>query len=204
MSNKEFNIWEEFAKETNGKFIEEFSWHSAKTEIDYKDLKIIFDNYTLWSGKYSTIMTRIIVPFNSVDNFRFKIYNSGLISHIEKLFGGQDVKIGREDFDEKFIIKANNELKIKTLLQNQKIRNLIESQKKVHIEISDQKGIWEEKLPEKEFELSFYEDGRIEDIERLKSMLNLFKEIIDALFQMKSIEKKSTANTRYKQFGDLA
>ena len=201
MSNKEFNIWEEFAKEANGKFIEEFSWHSAKTEIDYKDLKIIFDNYTLWSGKYSTKMTRIIVPFNSVDSFRFKIYNSGLISQIEKIFGGQDVKIGREDFDKEFIIKANNELKIKTLLQNQKIRSIIQNQRNVHIEISDQKGIWEEKLPEKEFELSLYEDGKIEDIERLKLMLNLFKEIIDALFKMKSIEKKSTANSYYNGFG---
>lgn len=194
MSNRESNIWKEFAKETNGKFIEEFSWHSAKTEIDYKDLKIIFDNYTLWSGKYNTIITRIIVPFNSVDNFRFEIYNSGLLSRIEKLFGGQDVKIGREDFDKKHTIKANNELKIKTLLQNQKIRNLIEIQKSVHIEISDQKGIWEEKLPEKEFELSYYEDGKIEDIERLKSILNLFKEIIGGLFQMNSIERKPIAN----------
>jgi hypothetical protein len=182
MIDRKSNIWKEFAKESNGKYIEGFSWQSAKTEIEYNDLKIIFDNYTLWSGKYSKEMTRIIAPFKSTDNFRFEIYRSGLIRNIEKLFGGQDVKIGHEDFDKEFIIKTNNEHKIKDLLQNQKIRNLIEIQKNVNIEISDQKGIWEEKLPEMEFELSFYEDGEIKDIEQLKNLLNLFKELIDALF----------------------
>ena len=191
MTNNKSNIWEEFAKETNGKFIAEFSWHSAKTEIEYNDLKIIFDNYTLWSGKYRKEMTRIIVPFNSIENFRFKIYKSGLKSNIEKLFGGQDVKIGREDFDKKYIIKTNNEHKIKTLLQNQNIRSLIEKQENIHIEISDQKGIWENKLPEREFELSFYDDGKIKDIERLKLLLELFKEMINVFIEMRLIDKKA-------------
>ncbi|PKB15256.1 DUF3137 domain-containing protein [Flavobacterium sp. 5] len=191
MINKKSNIWEEFAKETNGKFIEEFSWHSAKTEIEYNGLKIIFDNYTLWSGKFSTEMTRIIVPYNSFENFKFEICRSGIIRNIEKLFGAQDVKIGREEFDKKFIIKTNNEHKIKTILQNKKIRNLIEIQKNINIQISDEKGIWEGKLPENQFELCFYDDGEIKDIERLKSLLNLIKEFIDELTELKIINKKA-------------
>ena len=191
MVNNKYNIWEEFTKETNGKFIPEFSWHSAKTEIEYNSFKIIFDNYTLWNGKYSKKMTRIIVPFNSKEKFIFEINESSLIRNVEKLFGGQDVKIGREDFDKKYIIKTNNEHKIKTLLQNSKIRSLIEKDENIHIEISEQKGIWEEKLPENKFELSFYDDGEINDIERLKSLLDLFKEMINVLIEMKLIDKKA-------------
>ena len=57
------NTWERFSKKVHGRFIKEFSWHSAKTEVDYKGLKIIFDNYNLWSGKFSKKMTRIILPY---------------------------------------------------------------------------------------------------------------------------------------------
>ena len=188
MTNIKNNIWAEFAKETGGKFIEGYSWHSDRTEVEYNNWKIIFDNYTLWSGKYSTEMTRVIVPFISVDSFKFEIYRTSFARKVEKLFGAQDVEIGRPDFDKAFVIKSNNEFKIKSLLQNQKIRSLIEFQKEVNILISDQKGVWDEKLPENEFELSFYVDGEIRDFECLKSLLNLFKEMVDSLYQMKSIE----------------
>jgi len=189
MAKNKINIWEEFANVTGGKFVErQESWLSDKAEIDYKGWKIIFDNYTIWSNEYRKEMTRIISPIISKDNFRFEIYRNGFIRSIEKIFGAQDIEIGRPEFDKAFIIKANNEFKIKSLLQNQKIRTLIETQKEVNLEISNQKGVWENKLPEKEFELQFYADGEIKDIEHLKSLINLFQELLDNLYQMKSIE----------------
>lgn len=58
------------------------------------------------------------------------------------------MEIGYPDFDKAFTIKSNNEFKIKTLLRNKELRKLIEYQKDVNIQILDQKGIWEDKLPE--------------------------------------------------------
>lgn len=184
------NIWKEFARETGGRFVKGYSWNSDQTEVDYKDWLIIFDNYKLWSGKYSTQMTRIIAPLVSQDNFRFEIYRAGLVRKIEKLFGAQDVEIGYPEFDKAFIIKANNELKIKTFLRNKKIRDSITLQKEVNMLMSDQKGIWEEKLPENNFELSFFLDGSIEDRAVLKSLLHLFKEMLDELYQLGAIVPK--------------
>ncbi|MEO8238639.1 MAG: hypothetical protein ABI793_10855 [Flavobacterium sp.] len=186
-SKNEINIWKDFANTVNGNFAEGYSWNSDSTTIEYKNRKIIFDNFTLWSGKYCTEMTRIVVPIILKDNFKFEIYREGLVLKIEKIFGGQDVEIGYSDFDKAFTIKSNNEFKIKTLLRNKEIRNLIESQKEVNIQISDQKGIWEEKLPAKQFELSYFIDGEVHDLETLKSLLNLFKIMLDELFQMNSI-----------------
>ncbi|MBF4516264.1 hypothetical protein IRZ71_07920 [Flavobacterium sp. ANB] len=186
-SQNKINIWQEFAKETNSAFKVGYSWISDSTEINYKDWKIIFDNYTVWSGKYSKEMTRVIVPITLKDNFRFEIFNEGFVRNIEKLFGAQDVEIGYPDFDKAFIIKSNNELKIKTLLRNKEIRNLILSQKEVNIQISNQKGIWEEKLPDNEYELSYFIDGEIHNMQTLKSLLEMFKLILDELYQMNSI-----------------
>lgn len=183
----QINFWQEFAKQTDGVFKEGYSWRSDSNTIDYKNWKITFDNYTLWSGKYSTQMTRVVVPITFTDKFKFEIYREGFIRKIEKLFGAQDIEIGYPEFDKAFTIKSNNEFKIKTLLRNKEIRNLLESQKEVNIQVSNQKGIWEEELPENEFELSYYMDGEIDDMEILKSILKLFKLILDELKEIKSI-----------------
>jgi hypothetical protein len=92
-SNKErSSIWEDFAKEIEGKFVEGYSWHSDRTEIEYNNWEIIFDNYILWSGKYSQKFTSVVVPFVSLDNFRFEIHDNSIVRTIEKIFGVQDIE----------------------------------------------------------------------------------------------------------------
>ncbi|MFH6936503.1 hypothetical protein [Flavobacterium sp. FlaQc-30] len=184
------NIWNEFANEIEGTFKEGYSWRSDSTEIKYKHWKITFDNYTLWSGKFRAIMTRIIVPITLHDNFNFEVYNEGFIRKVEKLFGAQDIEIGYPDFDKTFTIKSNNDTKTKALLRNKEIRDLISSQKEVNIQICNQKGIWEEKLPKNEFELSYYCDGKVLDLNILKSLLELFKLLLDEMLQITAITVK--------------
>lgn len=192
---KELNIWKVFSDETNAKFISAKYDQSAKTEIIYDNWKIIFDNYinyiVVGNSSSEKIYTRVVVPYESIDNFRFEIYNSGFIRNIEKFFGAQDVELGISKFDKKFIIKSNNEFKIKNLLQNLEIRNLIESLKDVNIETSNKKGIWEQELPEKQFELSFYVLNEIKNTSELKELLKLLKLLIDQLVLNKSIKLKS-------------
>jgi hypothetical protein len=187
ISKNKINIWQEFAKETNGTFAEGYSWRSDSTTIEYKNWKIVFDNYRLWSGKHSTFLTRVIVPITLRDNFKFEIYKEGFIRKIEKLFGAQDIEIGYPEFDKSFIIKSNNELKIKTLLGNKEIRKLIGSLKDVNIQILNYQGIWEKELPENEFELSYFIDGIIGDLATLHLLLELFKLMLDELHQINAI-----------------
>jgi len=186
LKNK-INIWQELAEETNGTFKEGYSWRSDSNTINYKNWTIVSDHYRLWSGKHSTQMTRVIAPITLKDNFKFEIYREGFVRKIEKLFGAQDIEIGYPDFDKAFTIKSNNESKIKTLLRNKEIRNLISSQTEVNIQISNYQGIWEKELPENEFELSYFIDDEIKDIETLKSLLELFKLILDDLYRMNAI-----------------
>ncbi|RKR08707.1 hypothetical protein C8C83_0290 [Flavobacterium sp. 90] len=188
-SKNKINIWQELANETNGTFKEGYSWRSDSNTINYKNWTIISDNYRLWSGKSSMQMTRVITPITLTDNFKFEIYREGFVRKVEKFFGAQDIEIGYPDFDKAFTIKSNNELKIKTLLRNKEIRNLISSQTDVNIQISNYQGIWEKELPKNEFELSYFIDGVIKDIEILKSLIELFKLILDGLYEMNTIDQ---------------
>ena len=194
MSDKE-NIWKSFAITTDGRFVKrEEAWLSDRTEIRYKCWSIFFDYYNITSGKFSHRMTRVIAPIIAVDDFRFELYRNGFVRKIEKIFGAQDVEIGRAEFDKAFVIKTNNEFRIKTLLQNQKIRSLIEAQKDVSIIISDQKGIWEGNLPKGELELAFYADGEIKDFEVFKSLLLLFKQLLDKLEEMDAVKNSNRSD----------
>lgn len=185
--NPSSNTWHEFAKEANGIFKAGYSGQSDSATFHYKSWTITFDHYTLWSEKNAAILTRVIAPVNLVDHFSFEIHKEGIIQKIAKLFGAQDIEIDYPEFDKAFTIKSNNEFKIKTLLRNKEIRNRIFSQKEVNIQISDQKGIWEGKLPKNEFELSYFMYDTIHDIEILKSLFDFFKLLLDELHEINII-----------------
>lgn len=185
------NIWKSFSEQTGGTFFEGQYGMLDGTIISYKNWKIVFDYYDLYSGKFNERFTRIFVSIVSLDNFRFEIYNNGIIRSIEKIFGAQDIEIGIKEFDKRFILKANNRFKLKKLLINPQIRQFLEMQNEVNFEISNYKGIWEKET--QDLELSFFVKGEIKSIETLSSLLDLFKLVLDNLAENKSINNKSSS-----------
>lgn len=184
--NKE-NIWKNFSELTGGTFFSGRYGMSDRAIVNYKNWEISFDYYDLYSGKFNQRFTRIFVPITSKDNFRFEIYNNGIIRSVEKFFGAQDVEIGIKGFDKKFILKANNEFKLKKLLQNSNLRSSIEKESEFNFQISNYKGIWEEKT--ENLELSFFVKGEIKSIEKLRSLLDIFKITLENLEENHSITK---------------
>jgi len=186
---KKENIWKSFSEQTDGFFFKGEYGMLDGTIITYKNWKIIFDYYDLYSGKFNERFTRVFVPIDSLDDFKFEIYNNGIIRSIEKIFGAQDIEIGITEFDKRFILKANNGFKLKKLLQNPQIRQLLEIQKEVNFEISNYKGIWEKET--NDYELSFFIKGEVKSIETLNSLLTLFKLVLDNLTDNHSINNKA-------------
>lgn len=180
------NIWKSFSEQAGGIFFEGQYGMLDGTIITYKNWKIVFDYYDLYSGKFNERFTRVFVPIVSLDDFKFEIYNNGIIRSIEKIFGTQDIEIGIKEFDKQFILKTNNGFKLKKLLLNQQIRQLLEIQKEVNFEISNYEGIWEKET--ESLELSFFVKGEIKSIETLNSLLDIFKLVLDNLTENHSIE----------------
>jgi hypothetical protein len=184
-------FWNSFAKRVNGIIKEGKFDASDKVEAIHNGWNFSYDHFSLWSSKHSTRLTRITVPFISKDNFRFEIYEKSLLSSIAKFFGMQDVEIGDSEFDRRFIIKSTNELKAKSLLQNPTVRYSIDRiEKEFTIQIGDQNGIWEEKLPANELELSVYFEGEITDAEILLASRDTLMAILTFLAKDISIEHK--------------
>ena len=78
-------------------------------------------------------------PFVNSDGLRFKIYRKGFFSSIGKLLKMQDIEIGDASFDDQFIIKGNNEEKVKLLLNDATLKLLIQKQPRILFEIRDER-----------------------------------------------------------------
>lgn len=192
-SNSE--LLKKFSSEMNGNFIERSYWESAKVEIMHHNRSIIFDNYTEYrtSGgqNFQQDYTRVLSSISNTSNFRFEIYQETFLSSITKIFGTQDVIIDNEEFDHRFRIKSNDELKVKSFLKDDALKLQILSFEDINLQISDKKGIWGEKLPDGEFELNFFINGLVDNTEILKQIHKLFCAALNRLEEMNILKRVS-------------
>ncbi len=179
-------IWKTLSDQIGSEFIEGGFFSGDKVVAHVKDWTVTLDTYTVSTGKSSTTYTRMRAPYVNKDGFRFKIYRKGIFSEIGKFLGGQDVEVGFPEFDEDFIIKGNDEHKLRTLFANSKIRQLIEFQPDICLEIKDDEGWFAKSFPEGVDELYFSVVGVIKDIDRLKALFDLYAEVLDQMCLMGS------------------
>lgn len=184
-------VWQQLCREIGADFIDGGIWKGDKVQAHVKGWTITLDSNTETAGRGGSGVgyTRMRAPYLNRDGFRFKIYREGLLSGVAKKFGMQDVEVGVPEFDDEFIIQANDEDKIRKLCANSTIRKLIQDQPSIHLEVKDDEG-WAggATFPQGVDELSFEVPGIITDLERLKSLYELFVECLNQLCQIGSAE----------------
>ncbi|MEA1895007.1 MAG: hypothetical protein U9N36_07385 [Euryarchaeota archaeon] len=78
------------------------------------------------------------------------------------------LKMGHTEFERNFTSKSDNEFKVRTLFANSIIRQLIQSQSGIQLQLD-------------KYELFLTDNIVINDVDRLKSPYELFKEILNGL-----------------------
>ncbi len=179
-------IWKSLSEQIGSQFIEGGFFSADKVVARVKDWTVTLDTHTVSTGKSNTTYTRMRSPYVNKDGFSFKIYRKSIFSGLGKALGGQDVEVGFPEFDEDFIIKGNDEYKLCTLFANSKIRQLIELQPDICLEIKDDEGWFAKSFPEGVDELYFCVVGVIKDIDLLKALFDLYAEVLNQLCLMGS------------------
>ena len=179
-------IWSQLSREIGADYQEEGFFKAGKVVLSHREWQITLDTYTVHSGKTTIVYTRMRAPYVNRDGFRFNIYRKNAFSWIGKLFGVSDIEIGDSFFDDEFIIQGEPEHMIRTLLTNSEIRQLIQSQPDIHLQVKDDDGWFKERFPEDVDELYFQVVGVIRDKERLKQLFNLFAAVLDQLCRLGS------------------
>lgn len=174
-------VWRQLCVEIGAQFVGGGFWKGNKVQGTHGPWTITLDTYTVSNGKTSTTYTRMRAPFVDPEGFRFVVYRRGIFSDIGKWLGMQDIEIGEEDFDRDFILKSDEETKLRELLGSSKIRELISQQPDIYFSVKDDEGFFVSKFPEGVDELYFQVVGVIKDVERLKLLYALFAETLDQL-----------------------
>ena len=186
-------IWRQFAAAVGGNMTEGAFWRGGKVEAAHGQWIITLDTYTVSTGKSSIIFTRMRAPYVNPDGFQFTIYRRGIFSDIGKWLGMQDVAVGEAQFDEDFIIKGNDEARLRRLFADAKLRELISAQPTIHFCVKDDENrFWGGRnFPPDVDELYFQVTGVIKDVDRLKLLYGLFSETLDELCRMGAAYEKN-------------
>lgn len=174
-------VWSALSEELGGEFEAGGLVRGAKVRVKVSEWTVTLDTYTVSTGQSSVTYTRMRAPYVNRDGFRFTIYRKTVFSDIGKLFGVQDVEIGHPDFDRDYVIKGNDEEKLRRLFSSRAIRDLIRAQPRIHLQVKDDEGRFAVEFPEGVDELYFRATGVIKDLERLKALFTLFAVVLDAL-----------------------
>lgn len=174
-------VWRQLIEKIGGEFIPGGVVEPAKVKARVRDWTVTLDTYTVSHNNLTTKFTRIRAPYVNPDNFRFTIYRRGVFSNLGKFFGMQDIEIGNRDFDEAFIIKSNDEGKVRRLFQMAQLREIVDSQPQIYLAVKEDEGWFGADFPEGVDELYFQVANVIRDIVHLKSLYLLSAQTLHCL-----------------------
>jgi hypothetical protein len=184
-------VWRQLSQEIGAEFVEGSFWAStgSKVQAHVGPWTVTLDvGRSDEDGK--SLVTRLRAPYVNPEGFRFTVYRKGDFSELGKLLGMQDIEVGDPDFDETFIIKGTDEFKVRDLFANPQIRQMIQAQPLVRLDVKDSEGWFGPKFPEDVDELHFQVLGVIKDKELLKGMINLFAAVLGQLCRIGSAYKQ--------------
>jgi hypothetical protein len=180
-------VWGRLAEEVGARYEDRGFWNGGKFfQVQCGEWTVTMDVYTVSTGKTHQTFTRLRAPYVNPDGFRFSVRRRHLFDGIGRLLGLQDVVIGHAAFDEAFVVKSNDEPKVRRLLRMPRIRELLEAQPSVQFQVCDDEGWFGRKFPDGTDELHFIAGGVVKDPALLKGMFALFAETLHGLCQIGS------------------
>ena len=175
-------LWNLLAQQVGGQFIEGKGFGGVhRVEVSVGQWIVTLDTFVVSTGKTHITYTRMRAPFVNRDGFRFSIDRAGFFNAIARKLGFQDVEIGDAEFDKAFVIKTNDESRVRTFLADAELRHQLVLQPTLSFAVVDDEGWFGEKFPEGVDELRFQTVGVIKDLERLQQLFELFATTLNRL-----------------------
>ncbi|WP_207426122.1 hypothetical protein [Pedobacter sp. SYSU D00535] len=119
-------------------------------------------------------LTTLSSKIRNKTNFRFAIHDQDFIDEIGKFFGMQDATTGYPDFDEKLVVKTNNETEVMLLFKDAEVREVLQDLKDFHFGIvshTDDKG-------DSQIYLELVVEEGITDVTRLQLLHRTFVAVL--------------------------
>ena len=128
------DIWKMVSEDIGAKFIVEDSvFKKYKVVKEFHDWVIVLDSCN--GTRNEPAYTRVYCDFLNKCGFKFKVFGTYFNNYFLNFFDMQDIKVDYADLSENLIIRSNSEVATKRFLQNSTIRELINLQPDILLEI---------------------------------------------------------------------
>ncbi len=174
-------IWSQLAAQTGGQFTDGGFFGKSRVDVRVDPWLLTLDPYTVSTGKSSTTYTRLRAPYVNADGFRFTVYREGLFTPLGKMLGMQDIEIGDPAFDQSFVLKGNDESKVRQFFADDTLKALLYTQSAIHMEVKDNEGWFGSSFPANVDELYFQRVGIMRDLSELRALFELFSHTLHRL-----------------------
>jgi len=163
--------WRELAESTGLTYESGGFFGSSSVTGTYRGHSLTLDTFTRGAGKHRRIYTRIVLFVNNRDNAYLALYQESVFSKVGKFFGMQDIQVGDEDLDRKFIIKSRPETFAVNLLLTGGLRTKLLEARSLNIELDGR-------------ELHFEQMGVSTNQDYLRSVFDLLSDVAAAIERM--------------------
>jgi len=175
--------WQAFSNEIEATYVKGGLLKSDRIEATFQNWQIVYDFFTMPVGQIILTYTRIRTPFVVKSDFKFRISKKSFLDKVAEKLGKSKIETGDQRIDDAFVIQSNSVEKIKSLLSDEKIKNLLLEKADSDFEISHgYKGIGRQ-FPNDCDGLSLVVLYESRDKEKLAFIYNLFGEILTSLLE---------------------
>jgi hypothetical protein len=109
-------------------------------------------------------------------SFRFRVEKQDFKHEIQKLFGMQHVVVGNQEFDKQYLVQSNDEEKVRELLSDDEVCDILLQQPVTVFEIRERKvGAVRDQILDLDIE------DRISEPEKLKELFRAFNSVLCAV-----------------------
>lgn len=174
-------LWKRLAAELDARHVDGGTWKDDEIRVEHGGWTVTLDTVTVMVGKVPVTYTRFRAPYVNPEGFRFTAYRRSFVSDIAKWFGMQDIVVGHATFDRDFILKGNDERRLKALFDDAEVRRLLERQEGVRLFVRDHEGWFAPKYPPATDLLECTLQGVVLDKVRLEDGFALLGAVLDRL-----------------------
>lgn len=183
--------WRAVAARENGSLVERKD-SLKQVHFPHHNWDIVLDQYTVSTGNSSQTYTRLRSLVNARADFRFGLYRENFIVRVGKLLGLRDVTTGNPLLDRDYLVRTNDEDRIRRLVIGSHLPELLAQQPGGKLELVRFRGSWRNR-PENVSELRWLSTGVLRDPRRIELLVALFRETLDRLAAIGAIDTSQVA-----------
>ena len=170
--------WAQFCGRVDAALVEYV--RGGRARVRYRNWCVTLDTNVVPAGAAAAVVTRMRAPFVG-RGFRFRLQRRDLLDALARRVGIHTSETGQSDFDRQFVVRSDDEGRVRRLFDSPDIRRLIQSQPSINLELRGGDGPFGASLPAGVDELVLRAPGFVTDSERLRRLFALFALILDRL-----------------------